>query len=334
MASVTSIEYRSVIRFLVLKKMDSKTIIEELRSVYGDNAPSRSTIYYWIGEFKNGGRTNVEDDLRSGRPVEIGDNEEEKLIKTVREERRITKDELAVRLNISKGSVFNIMKKCGIRKLCSRFVPYFISREMCDKRMQCCEQNLSLYEELGDTMLQNLITEDETPLSLYLPEDRRSSQEYKFPGESAKRKLRTGTDHRKGFMLVIFWDWQGVVLMDFVECGTRVNSDYYSSKIREARKCRREPYGQSLYLLHDNAPIHTANISTQAVQSTGFVQLPHPPYSPDLAPSDFWLFKHLKQHLKGRRFDTGEDLLECTLDYLSSLPLSFFQEGILILVHR
>ena len=167
-------------------------------------------------------------------------------MKIVREERRITKDELAVRLNVSKGTVFNIMKSNRIRKLCSRCVPYFLSREMCDQRMQCCQQNLTLYEEVGDSLLKNLITEDETPLSLYLPEDRRSSQEYKFPGETATRKLRSGTIHRRGLMLVIFWDCQGVVLRDFVDRDTKLNANYCATKIREVRKCRRKPRGQCL----------------------------------------------------------------------------------------
>jgi len=36
--------------------------------------------------------------------------------------------------------------------------------------------------------------------------------------------------------------------------------------------------------------------------------MPHPPYSPDLAPSDFRLFPKLKEHLKGRRFSCDEEV--------------------------
>ena len=136
-------------------------MIEDLESVYSDNYPSQPTIFYWIQVFRNG-RTKVDDDTKPGTPAEIGDFLEEKLLKIVHEERRITEEELT-----GKGSVFNIMKNYRIKKLCSRFVPYFLSREMCDQRMQCCEQNLCLYEKLGDSyLLHNLINEDETPLSL------------------------------------------------------------------------------------------------------------------------------------------------------------------------
>jgi len=43
-------------------------------------------------------------------------------------------------------------------------------------------------------------------------------------------------------------------------------------------------------LLHDNAPVHMSAKSQAAIRQCGFQQLNHPPYSPDLAPSDYFLF--------------------------------------------
>lgn len=57
-------------------------------SVYDDNAPCRTSIYYWIGEFRNG-RTKVDDDTKPETPAEFGDFHEEKLLQIVREERGI-----------------------------------------------------------------------------------------------------------------------------------------------------------------------------------------------------------------------------------------------------
>jgi histone-lysine N-methyltransferase SETMAR len=48
-----------------------------------------------------------------------------------------------------------------------------------------------------------------------------------------------------------------------------------------------------VFLLHDNAPSHTSNIAQAAISDFGFTQLTHPPYSPDLAPSDYFLFNKL-----------------------------------------
>ncbi len=61
-----------------------------------------------------------------------------------------------------------------------------------------------------------------------------------------------------------------------------------------------------IWLLHDNAPVHMADVAQVALHEAGFRQLQHPPYSPDLAPSDFYLFRYLKPHLKGKRFEDDE----------------------------
>ncbi|GBP10692.1 Histone-lysine N-methyltransferase SETMAR [Eumeta japonica] len=54
-------------------------------------------------------------------------------------------------------------------------------------------------------------------------------------------------------------------------------------------------------VLQDNASVHTARVSRQALKDTGFSEIDHPPYSPDLAPSDYFLFQ-FKKELRGRRF--------------------------------
>ncbi|GBP39290.1 Histone-lysine N-methyltransferase SETMAR [Eumeta japonica] len=55
-------------------------------------------------------------------------------------------------------------------------------------------------------------------------------------------------------------------------------------------------------VLQDNASVHTARVSRQALKDTGFSEIDHPLYSPDLAPSDYFLFSNLKKELRGRRF--------------------------------
>lgn len=321
-----AVQYRSVIRFMVLRNFDAKTIIQELNAAYGNDVPSQATIYFWIQQFKHG-RTSVEDDERCGRPCEIGDAHLDKLKKIVCEERRITKDLLAQRLNVSYGSIHSMLQQLGIRKLCSRFVPHFLSAEMMDTRLECCRHNLALHDRLGDNLLKNIITQDESPLSLFIPDDRRASQEWKFPGERASRKLRSGTSHRRAMMLSVFWDVNGLLLIDFAPREVKLNGEYYAQLVQKVRTTRRKPYRQELYYLHDNAPIHTSGVAQEAIADTGLVQLRHPPYSPDLAPSDFWLFKHLKTHLKGKRYADNDELREAVTNFFSSKQVDFFKKA-------
>ena len=49
--------------------------------------------------------------------------------------------------------------------------------------------------------------------------------------------------------------------------------------------------------------------------------MPHPPYSPDLSPNDFWLFKDFKKHLRGNRFRSGEDVESDVKMFFDSIPI-------------
>jgi hypothetical protein len=55
--------------------------------------------------------------------------------------------------------------------------------------------------------------------------------------------------------------------------------------------------------------------------------MPQPPYSPDLAPEDFFLFPNLKSTLKGRRFQTVEEIKEISLQDLRTIPQNTFQHA-------
>jgi histone-lysine N-methyltransferase SETMAR len=59
-----------------------------------------------------------------------------------------------------------------------------------------------------------------------------------------------------------------------------------------------------------------------------------PPYSQDLAPSDFHLFLHLKKFLAGQRFNNDEDVKRAVQKWLSSRAATFYDEGIQKLVSR
>ena len=323
--SLENVQYRSVIRFLYLKKKSREEIQKELEDVYGEQSPSWATTKRWYNEFK-AGRTSVVDVEKAGRPCEISEKITENLHEIIKNERRITTRELTERLNISKGTLQSLLASSGIRKLCSRFVPRFLTADMQVHRLECCQHNLEILQRVGDHMLDNIITMDETPLSLYIPESRRESKEWKLPGESSSRKIKISS-HKKALMLSIFWDSNGVILTDFADSRVRLNSDYYVNLVRQTRKLRRKSRVSELYYLHDNAPIHTSGLSTAAIKDCGLILLPHPPYSPDLAPSDFFLFNDLKRELRGKNFSSKEDLQKFVTDYLDDKSYDFFKNA-------
>jgi histone-lysine N-methyltransferase SETMAR len=75
-------------------------------------------------------------------------------------------------------------------------------------------------------------------------------------------------------------------------------------------------------------------LSQALITSFGWEQMNPPPYSPDLARSDFHLFLHLKKFLAGHRFNNDEDVKRAVQKWLSSQAATFYDEGIQRLVSR
>ena len=68
--------------------------------------------------------------------------------------------------------------------------------------------------------------------------------------------------------------------------------------------------------LHDNAPVHRALANQKKVAYLGFQCLDHPPYSPDLAPSNYHLFPVLKKQMKGRHFSSAAEVIAAAETWL------------------
>jgi len=132
-------------------------------------------------------------------------------------------------------------------------------------------------------------------------------------------------------MLVVFFDWKSIVLHEFVPRGQMVNKQLYQEvlgRLRDAvRRKRPELWENQTWMLHyDNAPAHASLLIRSYLAKHQKSVVPHPPYSPDLAPADFFLFPKLKTTSKGRRFQTIEEIKEYAIRELRAITESAFQE--------
>ncbi|GFS16811.1 histone-lysine N-methyltransferase SETMAR [Elysia marginata] len=107
--------------------------------------------------------------------------------------------------------------------------------------------------------------------------------------------------------------------------------DFLGEAIRRKRPGR---LTNSVILQHGNATPHTARVTQGWLEKYGWEILPHPPHSPDLAPSDYHLFGPLKHELAGKRFDDDEVLVDYLRKWLQKLDGSFFREGIYSMVRH
>ena len=126
-------------------------------------------------------------------------------------------------------------------------------------------------------------------------------------------------------MFCIFFSFDGAVACKVVKKGKTVTSKYYLENVLpevfdEFEKKREGQVVTNVMLHHDNASSHTANIVKEYLKQKHVTVLPHPPYSPDLAPCDFFLFPKLKKELAGRRFERIENLARAVNSIINKIP--------------
>jgi transposase len=131
-------------------------------------------------------------------------------------------------------------------------------------------------------------------------------------------------------MLIAFFDIRGMLHLEFAPKGRTMNAEFYCSVLRPLRediqRKRPELWHAGNWMLHDdNAPSHRAVIMREFLAHNSIITLPHPPYSPDLAPCDFILFPKMKLQLKGRRFDRLEEIQQESQNVLGTLREQDFQ---------
>jgi len=179
------------------------------------------------------------------------------------------------------------------------------------------EQCLTLFKRNPKEFLRRFVIVDETRIHWYTPETKEQSKQWTSPGEPAPKKTKTVPSAGK-VMATVFWDSQGVIYMDYLEKGKMVTGLYYAELLdrfaAELQKIRPHLAKKKVLFHHDNAPAHTSALAQGKLVELGYELLPHPPYSPDLAPCDFFLFprrrssppqRPILQTSRKRNFQTG-----------------------------
>ena len=102
-------------------------------------------------------------------------------------------------------------------------------------------------------------------------------------------------------------------------------ADLLKNHLRPAIKSKgRGLLSTGVLLQHDNARPHTARSTVATIQDLSFECLPHLPYSPDLAPSDFHVFGPFKDAMGGKSFRSDEEVQQAVHEWLHCQPKGFF----------
>jgi hypothetical protein len=121
-----------------------------------------------------------------------------------------------------------------------------------------------------------------------------------------------------------------IVHFEFLEQGQTVKQHCYLeilARLHEAVHRRRPVLWPDAWILHhDNDLAHDALAVREFLAKKLIMKLDHPPYSPDLARCDFWLFPKLKTALKDHRLSDTADIQGHATTILKSIPEEEFQK--------
>ena len=230
---------------------------------------------------------------------------------------------IASEVGISLGAVQKILTDfLGMFKVSARWVLRMLTDDLKRSRLDISRYLLSRYEDDPGDFIDRVVTQDETWVHHFDPESKMQSMQWKHPGLPPPKKFKRVSSAGKA-MASVFWDSQGVIIIDYLEQGRTINGAYYAAELRrllqEIARKRRRKLARGVLLLQDNAPAHTSQVVMTAATECGFEFLPHLPYSPDMALSDFYLFPKLKSNRRGTQFGSNEGVIAAVNEYLKDL---------------
>ena len=319
---------RENIKFSVLKGCDLETVIQDIKKVYKDDCPHRTTISRWYHYFKSGG-DRTEDSPRSGRPVQPVNPRLIKMISDlIEEDGRISQSMIALLTGESKGYIDHVIREhTEFIRVIAKWVPKVLNDDQKRVRAKYCRDMLSEYKDNWDYLIDNLITVDETWIYFEQPENSRTSGRWQLPGQAPPEVGRFKNTYKK-VMATIFWSSRGIIHIDYLKTGKSINAVYYINLLKQVQEKIPRNRRKKVIFLQDNCPAHRAKTTTTEIAKFGWKLLVHPPNSPDLSPSDYYLFRNLKNELRGMRFTSGDHAEEEISGYFNSKSSDHFYRGI------
>ncbi|CAH1991501.1 unnamed protein product [Acanthoscelides obtectus] len=280
--------FRAIIYYNFQRQLSQQECLAELLSVFGNEAPHKSTISRWYGEFKRG-RVSLSDHPRVGAPkTAVTQENVDAVRKLIIKDGHVTYREIEASLQISKTSIQKILhEELGVRKL--------------------CQKTLDRFNSGNSKNVYSIVSGDKSWIYCYEPENKRQSAVWVCQGEEKPTKLIRSRGVSKKmvatFQRIVTADWYTIICLPIV--------------ITDLRKINPE---RRIILHQDNASSHTAQKTRQYLTEENVELLDHPPYSPDVSPNDFFTFPKIKSRLSGQRFQSPEEAVDAFKIAVLDLP--------------
>jgi histone-lysine N-methyltransferase SETMAR len=140
-------------------------------------------------------------------------------------------------------------------------------------------------------------------------------------------------------MASVIWDAEGILFIDYLEKGKTITGEYYSNLLTrlDEKIVRKDPVCKrniKIIFHEDSAPAHKSVLAMGKLRDLHYELLEHPPSSPDLVPSVFYLFPKPKLFLAGQRFSSNQEAIAAVEGYFVDLTKNHYRVGKLALEHR
>ncbi len=239
---------------------------------------------------------SLKDETRPGRPITKTTPDNIEIVRQlVEEDPYIKYDQIEAETSLSQGSIHTILHEhLELRKITSRWVPHKLTEKNKSERVRICKDNLAKFEN-GSWRLGDVLTGDESWFYLRQIKSKQQNKSWVGQGQSARTVTKRGIFEPK-FMFTIFFKRSGMMHLSRLAKGKTIDHESYMKDtlkplIKGLKEQRPESGCRNLKFHHDNARPHIHHLVVGLLEAEKFVIMDHPPYSPDLAPCDFWLFR-------------------------------------------
>ena len=135
-------------------------------------------------------------------------------------------------------------------------------------------------------------------------------------------------------ILSVWWDWKGVVMFELLPRNQTINSGVYCRQLNKLNATVKEKRSElvnrkGVIFYHDNVTPHASLGTRQKLLRLYWEVILHPPYSPDLAPSDYYLFRSLQNSLNSKTFNDDEAVKSHLVQFFADKDQKFYERGIM-----
>lgn len=300
---------------------ESHRLLEE---VYGENSLARRQCFEWFARFKSGD-FDIRDKERPGQPKKFEDAELQQLLD---EDSCQTQEQLAELLGVTQQALSLRVKALGYIHKQGNWVPYELKPRDIERRF--CMSEMHLMRHKKKSFLHRLITGDEKWIRYDNPKRKKSCGP---PGHKPTSTAKPNI-HCSKVMLCVWWDQKGIIYYELLKSGQTITAELYRTQLIRLKRAiaqKRPEYAtrhEAVIFHHDNARPHIAAPVKNYLENSGWEVLPHPPYSPDLAPSDYHLFRSMQNALSGIRFTSEQSIRNWLDTFFAAKPAQFYWDGI------